>query len=313
MSTGAKSCADDIGAALRGEDRDRARSRGGVEHALTRLRVRPLDHEGVDVSNRVRDPLVRPVAPSDTLPGLEFCECHVSSFVERLLRIRRRGVASLPRMSRRSRRPRSRRAPHRLGLDGRDGATARARARGAVSGPAVRGDPAPARRERRRPPHRRAAGAGRPAVMVYTLVEPGLRGRDAPALPSRARPLLRPARASDRLDLARGGRRRADGARSTCAARLDVLQADRGDRVRGQVRRRRRERARRGGHRPRRRLAHVEDAALDLSSATSATRRRTCPSSVGSTCRRSSSRSTRRRSSGSRSTPSGSRTSAARA
>ena len=43
-----------------------------------------------------------------------------------------------------------------------------------------------------------------------------------------------------------------------------VFQADGGDRVRGQVRRRRRQRPRRGGRRARRRLAHVEDAALDL-------------------------------------------------
>ena len=105
---------------------------------------------------------------------------------------------------------------------------------------------------------------GRPAVMVYTLVEPELRDVDAPALPARPRPLLRPPRASDRLDLARRGSRRPDDARACGAARRPVLQAHRGDRVRREVRRRRRARARRGGHRARRRLAHLQDAALDL-------------------------------------------------
>src|SRR5262249_37687647 len=53
-------------------------------------------------------------------------------------------------------------------------------------------------------------------------------------------------------------------ARLAPAAELDVLQADGGDRIRRSLRRRRRSRAPRRGPRPRRRLAHVEDPALDL-------------------------------------------------
>ncbi len=49
---------------------------------------------------------------------------------------------------------------------------------------------------------------GRPAVMVYTLVEPGLARGDAAALPQRSCALLRPAGAPDRLDRTRLGRRR---------------------------------------------------------------------------------------------------------
>ena len=46
------------------------------------------------------------------------------------------------------------RAPHRLGLDRRDGGAARARARGAVPWPSVRDGSAPALRDRRGPPDR---------------------------------------------------------------------------------------------------------------------------------------------------------------
>ena len=68
----------------------------------------------------------------------------------------------------------------------------------------------------------------------------------------------------DRLDLAGRGRRGAHGAGRARAARRDVLQADRGDRVRGEVRRRRGEGARRGRHGARRRVAYLEDAAVHL-------------------------------------------------
>ena len=135
---------------------------------------------------------------------------------------------------------------------------------------------------------------GRLAVMVYTLVAPAL--RDAMRqLPAGAGPLLRPARASDRLDLARCRGCCADGARRPGAARLDALQADRGDRVRGEVRRRCGRGPRRGGHRARGRVTHLEDAAVDLPRLPRAQgrQRRSC---AGSSLR-SSSRSTRRRSS----------------
>ena len=48
------------------------------------------------------------------------------------------------------------------------------------------------------------------------------------------------------------------------AARLALLQADGGDRVRGQVRRRPRRRPRGRGHRARRGIAYLEDAAVDV-------------------------------------------------
>ena len=109
-----------------------------------------------------------------------------------------------------------------------------------------------------------ATARGRPAVMVYTLVEPGLR-EAMRQLCRRARvhycDLLGP---PDRLDRPRLGRRGADDAGCPAAARPDVLQANRGDRVRRQVRRRRGERPRRGGRGARRRLPDLEDAALDL-------------------------------------------------
>ena len=68
--------ADDVGAALRGEDRDRARAGCRVEHALAGLRIDSLDDELVDVANRVRDALVRPVTPHHALACLQLCECH---------------------------------------------------------------------------------------------------------------------------------------------------------------------------------------------------------------------------------------------
>ncbi len=54
---------DDVRAALGGEDRDRSGPGRGVEHSLARLRIDSLDHEVVDVTKRVRDALVRAVAP----------------------------------------------------------------------------------------------------------------------------------------------------------------------------------------------------------------------------------------------------------
>ena len=105
---------------------------------------------------------------------------------------------------------------------------------------------------------------GRPAVIVYTLVHPELR-EAMRALCRRYRlhycdllghPIDAVARVAGVTAQMTPGR--------AAAARLDLLQAHRGDRVRGQVRRRRRRRPARGGHRPRRRLAHVEDAALDV-------------------------------------------------
>ena len=58
---------DDVGAALCREDRNRTRTGRGVEDALSGLRIGSLDDELVDVAERVRDALVRPVAPHDAL------------------------------------------------------------------------------------------------------------------------------------------------------------------------------------------------------------------------------------------------------
>ena len=138
---------------------------------------------------------------------------------------------------------------------------------------------------------------GRPAVVVYTLVEPELREAMRDALPEREAPLLRPARPSDRGDREGVGAGGEDEAGRAAAAERRVLPPHVGDRVRGQVRRR----PRRGpcarptscssaSRAPRRRRSRS-------TSATSATRRRTCRSSRGSSRRRSCSRSTSRRSS----------------
>ena len=105
---------------------------------------------------------------------------------------------------------------------------------------------------------------GRPAVVVYTLVEPELRESMRTLCRKAKLALLRPARSSDRRDRAGLGPVGADEAGRAAAVERRVLPPDVGDRVRGQVRRRRRLGPRRGRHRPRRRLAHVEDAALDL-------------------------------------------------
>ena len=157
-----------------------------------------------------------------------------------------------------------------------------------------------------------AQARGRPAVMVYTLVEPELRETCGSSADARASTT---ATCSDirsiRSRASRRGRTHAAGGEGS--ARRAVLQADRGDRVRGEVRRRRRRaRARRGGRRPGRRVAHVEDAAFNLprlprpQGRERARRARIEPP-------RSSSRSIQRRSSGSRSRPSASATSGRRA
>ena len=99
MSTGARSMADDVGAALRREDGDGARPGGGVEHSLARLGVDALDDEIVDVAERVRDALVRAVAPHHALLCLELCECHRSLLRSEASRAYGVPGASLPRMS----------------------------------------------------------------------------------------------------------------------------------------------------------------------------------------------------------------------
>ena len=105
---------------------------------------------------------------------------------------------------------------------------------------------------------------GRPAVVVYTLVSPSCATRCARSAGARelhycdllGQPIEAVARVSGMA------------ARMTPGSRPPlnsaVLQADGGDRVRGPLRRRRRPRPARGRHRARRRVAHLEDAALDL-------------------------------------------------
>ena len=70
---------DDLRATLGGDDRDCAGTRRRVEHAFARLRIASLDHERVDVANRVRDALVRPVPPDNALPRFQLCKGHGSS------------------------------------------------------------------------------------------------------------------------------------------------------------------------------------------------------------------------------------------
>jgi regulator of PEP synthase PpsR (kinase-PPPase family) len=104
----------------------------------------------------------------------------------------------------------------------------------------------------------------RPAVVLYTLVDEELR--------STMRALCRSAKVhyvdilGHPIDaVARvSGQAAAHEAGCASGARLPLLQTGRGDRVRRQVRRRPQRRARGGGHRPRRRIPHLEDAALDL-------------------------------------------------
>ena len=103
---------------------------------------------------------------------------------------------------------------------------------------------------------------GRPAVAVYTLVEPELREAMRQLCKARPRPLLRPARASDRGRRPRLGHGGANDPRCPARTGRSLLPAHGGDRVRGQVRRRpRRPGAVQGRHRARGRVADVEDAA----------------------------------------------------
>ena len=128
----------------------------------------------------------------------------------------------------------------------------------------VRRDPASARRVRGGSAPRRHADEGPARRRRLHARRAGAARRHAHALPARAAPLLRPARPADRRGRARLGHGGADDAGLAAAAQLGVLQADGGDRVRGALRRRRRPRAARRRPRARRRLAHVEDAALDV-------------------------------------------------
>ena len=72
---------------------------GFVETALAGLRIDMLDHERVDVANRVRDALVRAVAPHHALSCLQLRECHVLSLVGRRGAYGLASTASLPPMS----------------------------------------------------------------------------------------------------------------------------------------------------------------------------------------------------------------------
>ena len=105
---------------------------------------------------------------------------------------------------------------------------------------------------------------GRRAVAIYTLVEPTLRATMR-TLCRRARLhycdlLAQPLEAVAKVS----GRAATMTPAGAAAARRELLPPRRGDRVRGQERRRARARARRRRGRARRRLAHLEDAALDL-------------------------------------------------
>ena len=107
-----------------------------------------------------------------------------------------------------------------------------------------------ARPPRRRLLHARQAGAAR---------------RDAARVPAGARPLLRPARASRSTRSRASPASQAQG-RAGARAPLDSGYFRRIEAIEFAValRRRDRRRPRRGGRRARRRLAHVEDAALDV-------------------------------------------------
>ena len=71
--------ADDVGAALRGEDRDGARPGCGVEDALARLRIDPVDRRASWMSRIVF--VMRSYGPLphiDALTCLQLCESHSS-------------------------------------------------------------------------------------------------------------------------------------------------------------------------------------------------------------------------------------------
>ena len=138
------------------------------------------------------------------------------------------------------------------------------RARGAVPRPGVRRDPPSARRVGGRPAPRRQPDEGPTRRRRLHARAARAARRDAHALPAGEAPLLRPARPADRRGRARLGHGGEDDAGLAAAAQLRVLQAHGGDRVRRPLRRRRRARPARCRPRARRRVAHVEDAALDL-------------------------------------------------
>ena len=176
-----------------------------------------------------------------------------------------RGRVSFRAESARATRPDGRRAAHRLRLHRGDGGAARPGARGAVPRSAVRGDPAPARRVARRPPDRGQPHEGPPGRRRSTRSSSRSSAMRCAQLCRRAKvhyadllghPIESIARVSGQAANMTAGR--------PSAAQLHLLQAHGGDRVRGEVRRRRRRRPRRRGHRPRGGLADVEDAAVDV-------------------------------------------------
>ena len=156
------------------------------------------------------------------------------------------------------------RAAYRLGRDRRDRYPARGRTRGAVPRPAVRGGAPPAGRDRRRPAPRGQPCQGPACRRRVHDRQAGASRGDARSLPAVEAPLLRHPRPAARLDRQGVGHGGADEARRTAAARLRLLPAHGRDRVRGQVRRRRRQRPARVGHRARGRVQDVQDAALDV-------------------------------------------------
>src|SRR4051812_41279681 len=156
------------------------------------------------------------------------------------------------------------RAARRLRCHRRDRGAARPGARGAVPGAGLRRDPPPARRVARRPPARGEPDA-RPSRGGGLHARPAAAPRGhAHALPPGTAPLLRPTRPADRRRRPRLGPGSDHDPGLAAAPQLRVLQADGGNRVRRPLRRRRRARPPRRGRRPRRRLAHLEDPALDL-------------------------------------------------
>ena len=138
----------------------------------------------------------------------------------------------------RRRRPAGR-AARRLRRDRRDGGAARAGARGAVPGAGVRGDPPPARRVGRRPAlavDRTRAGRRSSSTRSSSRSCARRCARSAAARGSTTATCS--AIRSTRSRRSRAGG--ADDAGRAAAARRALLQAHGGDRVRGQVRRRRR-------------------------------------------------------------------------
>jgi hypothetical protein len=65
-----------VGSSLRRELGDRTRAASEVEPLLAGFRLQPVDHELVDVRERVGDVLVRPGSPDDALLLLQLLEGH---------------------------------------------------------------------------------------------------------------------------------------------------------------------------------------------------------------------------------------------